>query len=178
MPIHARSQVSYLLLYMLIGALVLEALRAIALGELTKSVLVIASILTLVTLVSWWIKAVQSRRWIEIDPQTRQVTIHAVSAFFSPIQNHYPLNQFSSVRSYMTIGRFPKNHVELVTKSGGEALIVAVFFPGIKAPSFWSVPTEVESAKAMHLRREISSRCGLIDGGFLGSKMVGALLET
>lgn len=178
MPIHARSQVSYILLYVLIGALVLEAFRFFALGELTKSALGIASILVLVILVSWWIKAVQSRRRIEIDPQTRQVTIHAVSAFLSPVQNHYPLDQFGSVRSYTTIGRFPKNHVELVTKSGGEALIAASFFPGINALSFWSVPTEVESVMARHLRTEISSRCGLIDEGFLGSKMVGALLET
>lgn len=86
MPINARSQVSYILLYVLIGALAVEALRVIALGELTKSALGIASILILVTIVSWWIKAVQSRSRIEIDPRTRQVTIHAVSAFFSPIE--------------------------------------------------------------------------------------------
>lgn len=82
------------------------------------------------------------------------------------------------MRSYTTIGRFTKNHVELVTKSGGEALIVAAFVPGINAQSFWSVPTEVESVKARYLRKEISSRCELIDQGFLGSKTVGALLET
>ncbi len=178
MPINARSQVSYILLYVLIGALALEAFLVIARGELTKSALGITSILILVTIVSWWIKAVQSRRRIEIDARTRQVTIHAVSAFFSPIKNHYPLDQFGSVRSYTTIGRFPKNQVELVTKSGGEALMVAAFVPGISAPSFWSVPKEVESAKARYLRKEISRRCGLIDQGFLGSKLVGALLET
>lgn len=132
MPIHARSQVSYLLLYMLIGALVLEALRAIAFGELTKSVLVIASVLTLVTLVSWWIKAVQSRRWIEIDPQTRQVTIHAVSAFFSPIQNHYPLNQFSALLH--DDRAFPKEPRRTCHEEWGRSFDRGGLFPGHQGP--------------------------------------------
>jgi hypothetical protein len=178
MPIQARDQVSYVLVYMLIGALMLEALRAIALGELTKNSMVTATLFAVTALVSGWIKAVQSRRRVEIDPQTGHVTIYFVSAFFSSTQIRYPLEQFGSVRSYITIGRFPKNYVELVTRNGGEALIVAAFAPTNGASSFWSFPTDTESAKAMHLRKEISSQCGLIDGGFLGSRMVGALIGT
>lgn len=178
MPIHARDQISYILVYMLAGALALEVLRMVALEDWTKSRLVITSLLALATLLTWWIKAVQSQRRTEINPQTGQVSIYAVSAVFSPIRNRYPLDQFCGVRSYTTVGRFPKNHVELVLKSGGRALIVATFMPGVESPSFWSTPRESENAMAMQLRKEISSRCGLTDQGFLRSRLTGALLET
>lgn len=178
MPIHARDQTSYIPVYMLAGALALEVLRVLALEEWTESRLVIMLLLALATLATWWIKAVQSHRRTEINPQTRQVTTHAVTAGFSPIKNHYPLDQFCEVRSYTTIGRFPKNHVELVMKSGGRALIVATFTPSVESRSFWSIPKESESAMAMQLRKEIASRCGFTDRGFLGSRLTGALIET
>ncbi|WP_436074553.1 hypothetical protein [Acidovorax delafieldii] len=177
MPIHARDQVSYISVYLLLGPLVWVVARSIVLEDFNKGQYTAASLLAFLAILSGWTKARQSCRRTEIDAQGKQVTIHSVSPLFSPIQHRYPLEQFGSVRSYITLGRFPQNLVELVTQSGGEALLVAAFSPRGGAPTFWSMPTETENVKAMRLRQTISDQCGLVDQGFLSPRMVGALIK-
>jgi hypothetical protein len=172
--IRANSEVSYISVYMILAVLVIAIGPELALGSLSKELLATSAVLIALAGLFYWVKLIQRHRLCEITVLTNQVTIHSVSPLFSPRQKHYPLEQFGSVRSYISLGRFPRNRVELVTKAGGEALLVAWFVPSNGARSFWSVPAEAESPKAALIRKTIADQCGLIDPGFQGTKMVGA----
>lgn len=85
----------------------------------------------------------------------------------------YQTDQFRYVQSWLTIGRFPTNVVALVSNSGGETLALATFFPSSMSSSFLSIPREAESENATQLRIKVAQGCGVIDRGFLGSRMPG-----
>ena len=177
-PIRANNEVSYISVYAILAVLAIKTVPELVQGGLSNRHLTASAILvTLVSLV-YWVKLIQRSRWCEIAVNANQVTVHSVSLFFSPRQRHYPLSQFGSVRSYITLGRFTTNRVELVTQDGGEALLVACFVPSNGARSFWSIPTEAESFKAALVRESIATQCGIIDHGFLGTRLVGAEITT
>jgi hypothetical protein len=171
--LRANNEVSYLSVYVTLAVSVFGTVRALALGELSNGQLALSVTFIALAGIFYWVKLIQQHCWCEITTYANQVTVHSVSPFFSPQQQHYPLSQFGSVRSYLTLSRFPSNRVELVTKAGGEALLVAWFEPSNGARSFWSMPTEAESTKAALLREAIAKQFGLIDQGFLGTKLVG-----
>lgn len=175
--VRVNNEVSYMSVYVIFAVLVVGVGPELALGNLGKEVLVIALAATSLALIGIWIKLIQTRRQCEVDVLGNRVTIHSVSPFFLETHRHHQLDQFGSVRSYITPGRFPRNRVELVTKGGGEALLVAWFQPSNGARSFWSIPTEAESPKAALIRRNLASQCGLADEGFQGTKMVGAQIR-
>lgn len=177
-PIRANNEVSYISVYAILAVLAFATVPELALGGLSNELLAASAILGTLAGLVYWVKLIQRGRWCEIAVHVNQVTVHSVSLFLSPRQQHYPLSQFSAVRSYITSGRFARNRVELVTKAGGEALLVAWFAPSNGARSFWSMPTEAESPKAALVRVSIANQCGLIDHGFLGTRLVGAEITT
>lgn len=176
--IRATNEVSYMSVYAILAVLAFITVPELALGSLSKELLVASAVLATLAAVAYWVKLVQQHRWCEITPHANQVTVHSVSPFFSARKQQYPLSQFGSVRSYITPGRFPRNRVELVTKAGGEALLVAWFTPSNGARSFWSMPTEAENPKAASARDAIANQCALVNSGFLGTKLVGAQITT
>jgi hypothetical protein len=174
--IRATNEVSYMSVYAILAVLAFVAVPELALGSQSKELLVASAVLATLAAIAYWVKLVQQQRWCEITPHANQVTVHSVSPFFSARKQQYPLSQFGSVRSYITPGRFPRNRVELVTKAGGEALLVAWFTPSNGARSFWSIPTEAENPKAASARNAIANQCALVNSGFLGTRLVGAQL--
>jgi hypothetical protein len=174
--IRANCQVSYASVYVPLLFVAVIISTALSTGKLDKSIYYFSTILG--TLAAWalWIKSVQRQRYVEFSPSQMQASVHTSSLLFSRSIKKYPLEGFGTVRSYVTIGRFPKNRVELVTKQGGESLLVASFIPRSGARSFWSLPTAAENIEATELRNALSSQFGFTNQGFLGVKAVGAQL--
>lgn len=173
-PVCARNEVSYVSVYSILAFLVFALAPDLAMGSLSKKLLATSAVFISLAGLLYWVKLIQRHRLCEITMLANQVTIHSISPVFLPRHKYYPLDQFGYVRSFITPGSFPCNRVELVTKAGGEALLVAWFVPSNSARSFWSLPTVTESPKAALTRKAISNQCGLIDHGFQGRKMVGA----
>ncbi|MPT10886.1 MULTISPECIES: hypothetical protein [Comamonas] len=173
MPIIVKSQLSLATVYLSLGMVVFGLLLAF----FDTKYLFISVVFGGVGLISLWGKVIANRRQVNLDAAAGQVTISRVSALFRPKQRTYPLEMFGSVQSYILQGKFPINRVELVTKAGGEALMVAQFAPANFAPSFFSFPADGENKCAASLRQEIAVQLGLLDRGFLGNRMFGAQLK-
>lgn len=172
-PITVNSQLSLLPAYMCWGV----AVFGLLLGFFDTKYLFISLVFGGIGLISFWDKVIANRRQVNLDAAAGQVTISRVSAFFRPKRRSYPLEMFGSVQSYILQGKFPINRVELVTKAGGEALMVAQFAPANVVPSFFSLPADGENKCAASLRQEIAVQLGLLDRGFLGNRMFGAQLK-
>lgn len=139
-----------------------------------KDLAVAASPLILGLLMAWAV-AVAGRRTVEIND--RDIVVNSVTIFFQPRSITCDATQFGKVVSYVTPGRNPVNRVELITKPGGEALLLCTFAPLTAASSsFLSLPTPGEAEAAAALRPRVAHACGVKDGGFLGYRMVGAQL--
>ena len=172
-PITVTNHPPFLTVYMCWGMTVFGLL----LGFLNTENLVLAVVFAGVGLIFFWNKLIASRRKVTLDASSGQVTISRVSAFFKPKQCSYPLDMFGSVQSYILQGKSPVNRVELLTNTGGEALLLALFKPANVAPSFFSVPLDGENKNAERLRQKIAGQLGLLDRGFLGNRMFGAQLK-
>lgn len=172
-PITAKCQLSFLTVHMCFGT----AVFGLLLGFFDTKNFIWAVVFAGIGLILFWEMVIVSRRQVTLDAANGQVTISRISAFFRPKQRSYPLEMFGSVQSYIPPGRSPVNRVELVTKTGGEALLVALFEPANVAPSFFSFPTKGENKGAERLRQEIAGQLGLLDRGFLGKRMFGAQLN-
>ncbi|MDL5038966.1 hypothetical protein QRD40_21740 [Comamonas sp. Y6] len=172
-PILVKSQLSFSSAYLSFGMIVFGLL----LGFFDTKYLFVSVVFGGFGLISLWGKVIAHRREVTLDAAAGQVTISRVSAFFRPKQRSYPLEMFGSVQSYILQGKFPINRVELVTKTGGEALMLALFEPANVASSFFSLPREGENKLAERLRQEIAGQLGLLDRGFLGNRMFGAQLK-
>ena len=172
-PITVKSHLSFVTVYYLLGM----AVFGLLMGLLRTEYLVIAVISAGIGLILFWDKLIANQRKVTLDASGGQVTISRVSAFFKPKQCSYPLEMFGSVQSYILQGKSPDNRVELVTKTGGEALLLALFEPANVAPSFFSFPKDGENKSAERLRQEIAVQLGLLDRGFLGNRMFGAQLK-
>lgn len=171
-PIAASCQVSFLSVYMLWGT----AVCGILLGIFDSRALLIGGVFSGLGLIFFWNKVIARRRQVTLDASSGRVSVSTASIFFQPKQRSYPLEMFGSVQSYILPGRYPRNRVELVTTTGGEALLVASFEPSNIARSFWALPTDGESKSAEILRQEIAGQLGLLDRGFLGNRLFGAPL--
>ena len=172
-PITAKSQLSFVTVYLSLGMIIVGLL----LGFFDAKYLIVAAVFGGIGLFSLWSKVIAGRREVTLDAAAGQVTISRVSAFFRPKRRSYPLEMFGSVQSYILQGKFPINRVELVTRTGGEALMVALFEPANAAPSFFSLPADGENKSAGRLRQEIAGQLGLLDRGFLGNRMFGAQIK-
>ena len=173
MPIIVKSQISFGTVYISLGMVIFGLL----LGIFDSKGLIIAAVFAEVGLILLWSKFIASRRRVTLDAANSRVVISSVSAFLKPKQRFYPLEMFGSVQSYILQGKFPINRVELVTKTGGDALMVALFEPANTAPSFFSLPADGENKSAGSLRQEIAGQLGLLDRGFLGNRMFGVQLK-
>ena len=172
-PITVKSQPSFLTVYVCWGM----AFFCLLLGFWRTENLIMAFVFAGIGLILFWNKVIASRRQVTLNAASGQVTISRVSAFFKPKQRSYPLDMFGSVQSYILQGKSPVNRVELLTKTGGEALLLALYQPANVAPSFFSVPADGENKSATLLRQEIAAQLGLLDRGFLGNRMFGAQLK-
>ena len=172
-PITVKNQRSFLTVYFSWGM----ALFGLLLGFFDPKGLVMAAVFAGLGSLLLWDKVIANRRRVTLDAAKGQVTISRVSAFFKPKQRSYPLDMFGSVQSYILQGKSPVNRVELLTKTGGEALLLALYQPANVAPSFFSVPADGENKSATLLRQEIAAQLGLLDRGFLGNRMFGAQLK-
>lgn len=120
-------------------------------------------------------KIIQFSRSVQIDALGQSILETRKNWLFLSRYRTYALSQFKYVVSYIQPGRIPVNRVELVTKAGGESLLVATFDPSNRSPnSFWSVPVEEESEQAMDLRANLAQRFGFVDQGFVGRRWEGA----
>ena len=172
-PITIKSQLSFAIIYVSLGMTAFGLL----LGFFDPKGLLIAAVFAGFGLLLLWDKVIASRRRVTLDAASGQVVISRVSALFKPKQRVYPLELFGSVHSYILQGKSPVNRLELVTKTGGEALLLALFEPANIASSFFSFPVDGESKSAERLRQEISVQLDLLDRGFLGNRMFGAQLK-
>lgn len=172
-----RQRTSYLSVYILSGAFLISLLGALPIEDAVPMKWLIPSIFVSLILLSLWVKSVQSQRQVEFLPSEQRVVVHTVSPLFRPRKSLYDLNQFGSVISYVAPARFSVNRVELVTSTGGEALLIAWFDPANGARSFLALPTEAESPEAARLRGEIARQTGLLDGGYLGARLPGAQIS-
>lgn len=145
-------------------------------GEWHKVPLIIGGVFLLVPIFGGWSHAIERRRWCEIDPANQRVTVHTVTMWFAPKVQSYSLDRFGAVRSYLTGHKRVDCCVELVTKPGGEGLLLATFPPSSTSTSFWSTPKDSEPATAQTLRKRVAEQCGLEDQGFFGSRWPGAQL--
>lgn len=175
-PIRVQATSSYFSACLLLGFFVIAGAAAFFGQEAAPAKLAAASVLGGLGFIALWVKSVQGKRWLEIDASLNKVSIRTVSPFFTSKTIHYPLSTFGAVRSYITMGLYPGNLVELVTRSGGEALLVTSLAPSNGAKSFWSMPAEAESGHAAELRQQIAAYAGLEDQGYLGTRLVGAQL--
>lgn len=172
-PITVKSQRSFVPLYAFWGMAVFGFL----LGFFDTKKFIMAVVCAGIGLILFWDRVIANRREVTLDAASGQVTISRVTAFFKQKQRFYPLELFGSVQSYILQGKSPVNRVELVTKTGGEALLLALFEPANVAPSFFSFPADGENKNAERLRQEIAVHLGLLDRGFLGNRMFGAQLK-
>ena len=172
-PITVKSQPSFLTVYVCWGM----AFFCLLLGFWRTENLIMAFVFAGIGLILFWNKVIASRRQVTLNAASGQVTISRVSAFFKPKQRVYPLELFGSVQSYIVQGKFPINRLEIVTKTGGEALLLALFEPSNVASSFFSLPKDGENKNAERLRQKIAVQLGLLDRGFLGNRMFGAQLK-
>jgi hypothetical protein len=138
--------------------------------------LIIGAIFLLVPIFGGWSQAIERLRRCEIDPANRKVMVHTVTMWFAPKVQSYSLDQFGAVRSYLVGHKRVDCHVELVTKPGGEGLLLATFPPSSTSTSFWSMPKESEPATAQTLRQTVAEHCGLKDLGFVNRRGIGAQL--
>lgn len=175
--IRIQHKSSYISAYILFTFIVLLAIKSLLSQSVEDADIFVSSVMFALGIVSWWVKFVQAKRWVEVDVARQKVVAHTKSLFFRSRISEYPLERFSSVRSYIAPGRYPMNQVELVTRAGGEALEVASMQPVSIAKSFWSTPIESESKEAATLRKEIATHASLVDLGFLGTRMVGAQIK-
>lgn len=171
--ITVNNQLSFLTVYMCWCV----AVFGLLLGLFEPKGLIVSAVFAGVGLILFWDKVIANRRRVTLDAASSQVIISSVSAFFKPKQRVYPLELFGSVQSYIQQGKSPVNRVELVTKTGGQALLLALFKPANAAPSFFSFPAQGENKNAERLRQEIAVHLGLADRGFLGNRMFGAQLK-
>jgi hypothetical protein len=122
------------------------------------------------------------RHWLlkqeEIEFTTnRTLVIHRRSWSGKPTKSTHALDDFGAIRSYLTVGSRRINRLEIVMVAGGEALLIASRAPAEKA-AFWHLAGEsFESPEILNVRAEISSRWGLVDHGFQGSRWVGATIK-
>lgn len=172
-PIAVKNQCSFLTVYFSLGM----AIFGLLLGFFDSKGLVMAAVFAGFGSLLLWDKVVANRRRVTLDAAKGQVIISRVSVFFKPKQRVYPLELFGSVQSYILPGKTSVNRVELITKTGGEALLLALFEPSNLAPSFFSFPKDGENKDAECLRQEIAVQLGLLDRGFLGNQMFGAQLK-
>ena len=172
-PITVKNQRSFLTVYFFWGM----ALFGLLLGFFDPKGFVMAAVFAGLGSLVLWDKVIANQRRVTLDAAKGQVTISRVSAFFKPKHRVYPLELFGSVQSYIVQGKFPINRLEIVTKTGGEALLLALFEPSNVASSFFSLPKDGENKGAERLRQKIAVQLGLLDRGFLGSRMFGAQLK-
>ncbi len=149
------------------------ALLAMSLSSMGQRALVgLAAVL--LTALAWWIDHVRNDRVVAIDKASNRITVRRRRLWGSWWADAYALSDFAAVISYVSPGRNPVNWVDLVTQSGGEALLVASFKPGVRAESLLSWPTYGEAEQARHLRQTLVDALALVDNGFHGSRLPGA----
>lgn len=113
---------------------------------------------------------------VEINAETRLIIFRRPGAILGRKAFAYALDDFSSVRSYIsTRGEECSNLVELVTLSGGEALLLASYEP--RWSSKGAIPVVGESADATALRKAIAAESGLEDEGYLGVRWPGVYIS-
>ena len=177
-PIRVKSQIPcWPLVMSALFPVVFVGLNYLHRGEWHKVPLIIGAIFLLVPIFGGWSQAIERLRRCEIDPANRKVTVHTLTMWFAPKVQSYSLDQFGAVRSYLVGHKRVDCHVELVTKPGGEGLLLATFPPNSTSTSFWSIPKDSEPATAQTLRQRVAGQCGLEDQGFLGRRWPGAQLS-
>jgi hypothetical protein len=126
-----------------------------------------------------WSGRNKGRSYTVVDTEKQLVLVHTASILGKIRTSCYDIPAFGSVISYVVVGKNPQNRVELVTHSGGEALLLGEFAPSRETKSFFSLSTGTsESGEAEKLRLQISHACKLKDRGFLGTRWVGAQLKA
>jgi hypothetical protein len=81
----------------------------------------------------------------------------------------FPIALFACVRTFNTLGKWPKTRVELVAGDGKLTVLLAQFDAGVtKASSFFSLQRYCENVNAAELRKTFSSLTGVTDLGYLG----------
>lgn len=110
-----------------------------------------------------------SKRTILIDKTANIIEVSQHNLFRKQNKQTFSINQFNSIRSYISRSRFPDHIVELVTTDNNRALTLAYFQP-CSNKKFWTLITEVENPKAQILVKKIENFLPIENLGFVGHK--------
>jgi hypothetical protein len=134
-------------------------------------------LLALFLLALSWGQYTNTRRKVLINKTTNEVIVYEITFFGRNITKSYSLNQFSSVRSFISPGKGAVNIVELATTGGYFGLELSSFLPSSGGP-FFSILNEVENPKAEALRIAVCEITGLTNLGFVGHKFFSCPIES
>ena len=144
---------------------------------LNRNALVIACMCLMTSALLGWMDWIR-RQEISEFTAAGNLVIRRRGWFARPTTSTFELDQFGEIRSYLTAGADPINRLELVTVSGGEAVLIATRLPGSAHSSFWSLAGQsLENPEIRNLRTELALEWALTDVGFQGVKWVGKLIE-
>jgi hypothetical protein len=155
----------------------LSSINLFPLGSVAASTAALVGTFGAFWVILTYLEFIKYSRYVEIDLVKNRLSVTQRSLLFMKRTSTYNLNQFGSVISYIDFGKVPKNHIELITKAGGESVLIAYFPPSSRNSSFWSFLKEHESESGESLRKELAALLSLQDAGFKGYRMVGAQLK-
>lgn len=159
------------------AAMLLALIGILPLGSATEAEMKLFLLFAVLTCLVGFIELVFRDRRLEINTEAGQIVFTRPAIPFMGRTVSYPLADFSSVRSYWTPGRLSENLVELVTRSGGEALLVARYGGVRQSKGFLFIAAGDEHPDAAALRKAIAQECGLKDDGYLGTRWRGAYVS-
>ncbi|CAM8624865.1 hypothetical protein MCEMIEM13_02986 [Comamonadaceae bacterium] len=120
-------------------------------------------------LLSYW-EWVRAQGYLDLNAKTKLITIKTINVFGKSHCASYRVQDFRAVSSFLTWPENRSNCVELITHTGGEALVIAEFEPARIDKSFWGTPVYGESIEARNLRQLVRTDFELEDLGFEDSR--------
>ncbi|MFM2112463.1 MAG: hypothetical protein RLZZ271_1123 [Pseudomonadota bacterium] len=121
-----------------------------------------------------WFATALSFREVEVSLSKREVRVQTLDLLFRRKLKMFPLDSFDKVISYRVPGETPMNLLELVTRAGGESLLL-VELPPQRISSWYSISFQYrENPEITLLREALVQTLGFIDKGYVNSRLPGA----
>nr|WP_315204161.1 hypothetical protein [uncultured Albidiferax sp.] len=120
----------------------------------------------------WLLKQVE----MELTPH-RTLVIHRRGMWGKTTTSTYPLEAFGAIRSFLAGNTNTVNVLELVTKAGGESVLLACREPAGQSTFWGSAGESSENPEISNLRTALGERWGFTDHGFQGKRWPGAAVK-
>nr|WP_315225387.1 hypothetical protein [uncultured Albidiferax sp.] len=120
----------------------------------------------------WLLKQVE----IELTPQ-KTLRIHRRGMWGKTTAAAYPLETFGAIRSFLAGRTNTVSLLELVTKTGGESVLLACRAPVVQSAFWRSAEGNSENPEISQLRATLRERWGFHDHGFQGKRWPGAAVK-